>query len=191
MFPGKEANIEPREWSKYANAPQNSPIFNGDDYSMSGNGEFVPGHIGPLLLPAFEGLGLIPIQLDAGLGGGCVTSGPFKNYTVNLGPVNLQDVPVGPDGGLGWNPRCMKRDVGPGVAMKYNNWTAVLRKFSKQLQQYMIANKLHIDVLGQTTLDDFQFELQGRPGSNSIGPHGGGHYTIGYVLVLWLIRFYH
>jgi tyrosinase len=58
------------EWSKYADAPQNSPIFNGDAYSMSGNGEYIPGHPGVKLLPAFEGLGDEPIYLDAGLGGG-------------------------------------------------------------------------------------------------------------------------
>lgn len=31
----------------------------------------------------------------------------------------------------------------------------------------------------QKELEDFQYELQGRPGSASIGPHGGGHYTVG------------
>ena len=122
-------DISNREWSKWADAPQNSPLFNGDAYSMSGNGEFVPGHQGPLLQPAFDGLGSTPIQLAAGLGGGCVTSGPFKNYTVNLGPIGVQDVPVGPDGGLGHNPRCMKRDIGPGVATTFCNWNSVLRKF--------------------------------------------------------------
>jgi len=29
----------------------------------------------------------------------CVKSGPFKNMKVNLGPVGIQDVPVGPEGG--------------------------------------------------------------------------------------------
>ncbi|KLU86915.1 hypothetical protein MAPG_05922 [Magnaporthiopsis poae ATCC 64411] len=34
------------DWAKYADAPQNSPIFNGDDTSLGGNGEFTQ-HQGP------------------------------------------------------------------------------------------------------------------------------------------------
>ncbi|KAK8091708.1 hypothetical protein PG997_002069 [Apiospora hydei] len=30
------------DWSKYAEAPQDSPIFNGEDDSMGGNGEYLP-----------------------------------------------------------------------------------------------------------------------------------------------------
>ncbi|TAQ86703.1 hypothetical protein B7494_g4970 [Chlorociboria aeruginascens] len=138
------------EWSKWADAPQDSPIFNGDDYSMGGNGEYIPH--GDYVFNEQP-----PITLPAGLGGGCVTTGPFKDYVVNLGPIAMDDgSTVGPDGGLGYNPRCMTRDVGPGVAMKYTNWTAVM------------AN-----------VGDFQSELQGRLGSGTIGVHGGGHYTIG------------
>jgi len=45
-------------------------MFNGDGYSMSGNGEFIPGHKGLTLIPAFPGLGTEPIEIDVGLGGG-------------------------------------------------------------------------------------------------------------------------
>jgi hypothetical protein len=38
------------------------------------------------------------------------------------------------------------------------------------------------ETLNQKTLEDFQYQLQGRPGAYTIGPHGGGHYTIGFVL---------
>lgn len=60
-----------REWSKYADAPQNSPIFNGDAYSMSGNGEYIPGKAAVILgTPgAADAIELVP-----GLGGGCVTT---------------------------------------------------------------------------------------------------------------------
>jgi hypothetical protein len=35
------------------------------------------------------------------------------------------NVPTGPDGGFGYNPRCLKRDVGPFCLQKYNNYTRI------------------------------------------------------------------
>lgn len=118
------------EWSKWANSPETSPLFNGDAYSMSGNGQYLPNKPPVVLVPAFPGLGTEPITIPRGFGGGCVTSGPFKDYIVNLGPIGVQDVPPGPDFGLGHNPRCLVRDIGPAVAIKYTNWTAVASKSS-------------------------------------------------------------
>jgi hypothetical protein len=47
--------------------------------------------------------------------------------SVNLGPVGgLDGVAPGPDGGLGYNPRGLKRDVGPAVNMRYANYSTVL-----------------------------------------------------------------
>jgi len=123
---GYQGPIPYWDWPKYASAPQDSPIFNGDDYSMGGNGEYIP-HSGTILYPP-PGASGDPIVLDPGFGGGCVNTGPFKNMQVNLGPVALPNATPGPNGGLGYNPRCLKRDVGPGVALKFTNYTAVLRK---------------------------------------------------------------
>jgi hypothetical protein len=33
--------------------------------------------------------------------------------------------------------------------------------------------------MAKETVEDFQLQLQGSAASGSIGPHGGGHYTIG------------
>ncbi|KAK3690550.1 hypothetical protein B0T22DRAFT_499870 [Podospora appendiculata] len=66
------------DWPKYAAAPQDSPIFNG---------EYIP-HAGPVIEPPAS-IGGGQIQLPAGVGGVLVATGPFVNMTVNLGPCDL------------------------------------------------------------------------------------------------------
>tara|TARA_R110002003_G_scaffold40_11_gene2724 strand:- start:443 stop:778 length:336 start_codon:yes stop_codon:yes gene_type:complete len=60
------------DWGRYA-TPETSPIFDGSDTSMSGQGEKV----------THNSNGIKP----AGNGGGCIVSGPFKDMQVNLGYV--------------------------------------------------------------------------------------------------------
>lgn len=49
--------------------------------------------------------------------------------TVNLGPVGgLEGTAPGPNGGLGYNPRGLKRDVGPALNTRYANYTTILGK---------------------------------------------------------------
>jgi tyrosinase len=55
-------------WGKYPD-PTTSPIFNGDAYSMGGNGEYVKHSGYPL--------GMANVNVPAGNGGGCVRTGPF------------------------------------------------------------------------------------------------------------------
>jgi tyrosinase len=144
----------------YATAPQDSPLFNGDPYSLGGNGEYVP-HPGPIISPP-PGIGGDDIQLPAGLGGGFVTTGPFADMVVNLGPVGgLLDTAPGPLGGLGYNPRGLKRDLGPDMNMRYANYTTILK------------------LLTQPNVDAFRIVSEGVPYTAEIGPHGGVHYTIG------------
>ena len=51
--------------------------------------------------------------------------------TVNLGPVGgLNGTAPGPNGGLGYNPRRMKRDVGPAMTQRYANYSTVLSELS-------------------------------------------------------------
>lgn len=69
------------DWPKYASAPQDSPIFNGDPYSLGGNGEYIP-HNGTVITPP-AGVGGGDIQLPAGLGGGYVVTGPFANSKIS------------------------------------------------------------------------------------------------------------
>ncbi|KAI1468299.1 Di-copper centre-containing protein [Daldinia caldariorum] len=147
-------------WALYANDPASSPIFDGSAYSMSGNGAPIADK-GPITLLLGD---FAPIELPAGTGGGCVTSGPFKDMQVNLGPVSLplNNGTVVTGTGLEHNPRCLKRDISAGVNAAYANATSVVNLIRQH------------DNIG-----DFQMVMQGVPGSGSIGVHGGGHYTIG------------
>jgi tyrosinase len=148
------------DWPKYASAPQNSPLFNGDAYSLGGNGAFL-NLPGPVIVPP-AGVGGGNIQLPAGLGGGLVTTGAFANMTVNLGPVGgLEGVPAGPLGGLGYNPRGLKRNLSPAMNTRYANYTTVLK------------------LLTRPNVDEYRLVSEGVPYTPEIGPHGGVHYTIG------------
>ena len=91
------------DWTKTYKDPARSAVFDGSPASMGSNGKFIPH--GPLNVTAFG----ISYPDPPGTGGGCVESGPFKDLVVNIGPVAYD--PLGPDGGLGANPRCLKRDL--------------------------------------------------------------------------------
>jgi tyrosinase len=62
------------DWGRWAADPEKSPIFDGSETSLSGNGEKI-SHAAS--------------QFPAGNGGGCVQTGPFKNMTVHLGYSSL------------------------------------------------------------------------------------------------------
>ena len=117
--------------------------------------------------------------MPPGLGGGCVETGPFKDQVVNLGPMGLASEPVGPDGGFGWNPRCLKRDVGPALTLRYTNVTSVLSKYfsrSRCLKEHSLTSLK--DLLLAKDLPTFRVTLEGIPYTVEIGSHGGGHFTI-------------
>lgn len=112
-------------WPLWAESPQTSPLFDGSNTSLSGNGEYIEGHEGTILSATGTSEQDITIQLEPGLGGGCVTSGPFKDMVVNLGPIsewNFTDNAAATedaDGGFAYNPRCLKRDIGGNTAMLF------------------------------------------------------------------------
>lgn len=152
------------DWAKTAHTGwEESPIFDGSPTSMSGDGEYVEQG-GDIILGASTGLP--PVYLPTANGGGCVTSGPFRDMTVNLGPAAL-DLPGGkigtnPEGPLAYNPRCLSRDLSNWVNREFANATAIL-----------------LNILQPQDVYDFQMQMQGVPGSGNIGIHGGGHYMLG------------
>ncbi|KAB2579340.1 Tyrosinase central domain protein [Lasiodiplodia theobromae] len=146
-------------WPQYAEDPLSSPIFDGSDTSMSGNGVYrnhTPVYVPSSALPYVE---IPPAQ-----GGGCVYTGPFRNFTTRLGPVSpaYEGLPTNPSAdGLGSNPRCLRRDINPWVSSRF-------------------TNDLNTSSLIETYSDvsDFQTIMQGDFPSGYLGVHTGGHLTI-------------
>jgi len=139
---------------------EKSPIFDGSDYSMGGNGEKLV-QTGDIVL---GGGGLPPLSITTGTGGGCVTTGPFKGMTVNLGPATLAvpgNITLAQPNPMEYNPRCLKRDLTDWINQNFANATSV------------------IHTIKQKTVMDFQMIMQGIPGTGDIGVHGGGHYSFG------------
>ncbi|KAF7594719.1 hypothetical protein BBP40_008612 [Aspergillus hancockii] len=148
-------------WGADADNLEKSQVFDGSDTSMSGNGEYIPDQPDVKLY-----LGNYPaVDLPPGTGGGCVTSGPFKDYQLHLGPAALS-LPGGnmteAANPLTYNPRCLKRSLTTEILQRYNTFTKIVEL-----------------ILDNDDVWDFQMTMQGIPGSGSIGVHGGGHYSMG------------
>ncbi|KAL5411653.1 hypothetical protein PMIN06_003663 [Paraphaeosphaeria minitans] len=130
------------DWGRWASSPETSPIFDGSETSISGQGEKV----------THNSNGMKP----AGNGGGCIASGPFKDMKVNLGPMaTLGDTlpPKNPrSDGYGYNPRCIKRDIS-GYLTQRDATTA----------------KIAALISGQSTIGNFQNQMQSGTGVHPAG----------------------
>lgn len=148
-------------WARYSNNVINAPLFDGSDTSISGNGAFVPNRTTMYFPPDTQVISLPPSQ-----GGGCVKSGPFKDYKVNLGPIALEGVNTTSsnpqEDGLGYNPRCLRRDLSVLAASGASD-----------------ANITKL-ITNNDNIAGFQDEMQGPFGYNipEYGVHAAGHYMI-------------
>jgi len=127
---------------------------------MGGNGAKIQ-QTGDIVL---GGGGLPYLSLPTGSGGGCVTTGPFKNMTVNLGPADLSipgNITLAQANPLAYNPRCLKRDLTDAINTRFANATSIM------------------NTIKQKAIYDFEMIMQGIPGSGDLGVHGGGHYSFG------------
>ena len=142
-------------WPATAYDLENSPIFNGDEYSMSGNGIYED--TGPLVLaPTF--------QLPKGTGGGCVTNGPFAGMNYTMQPISIQLLIQGgalPPTAFTKNESCLTRDLNSYVAQTQTNWT------------------IFDGAVAAANLSDFDVLLNGVIGGGVLGLHSGAHFTLG------------
>ncbi|KAF1837597.1 Di-copper centre-containing protein [Decorospora gaudefroyi] len=146
-------------WAWWYENPGKSPLFDGSDTSISNGGTFVPGR-NSTCIPSVEAG--CPIVLPPGEGGGCVT-GPLANWTVSLGPIQTHAEGIKPNpqaDGLGYNPRCLNRDVSKEAA--YSSRDEVITALIEDSN----------DVL------TFQNRMQGDFANGYLGVHSAGHYTI-------------
>lgn len=102
-----------------------------------------------------------------------MTSGPFKDWQVNLGPIfsdhtctPANPIPdlANPLVGLGYNPRCLKRDI--------SAWTS--SQWSTDAET--------VKLLNSPTIQKFWEDMQGGVPAfenNFMGVHTAGHFTIG------------
>ncbi|QIW97365.1 hypothetical protein AMS68_002883 [Peltaster fructicola] len=143
------------DWQMDAEAPQDSELFNGDQYSMGSNGDYIANRTDTWVWPQ-------EVTFPPGTGGGCVSKGPFSNYTVNLGPL---DNPYGGNvvSNYQHNPRCLVRDLNPWFSRQYNTYTNITNL-----------------IMNHNNIVDFQAEAQGYfSRADPFGMHGGGHWMAG------------
>ncbi|KAK0730293.1 hypothetical protein B0H67DRAFT_503586 [Lasiosphaeris hirsuta] len=139
------------DWGRWSADPEKSPIFDGSETSLSGNGKKT-AHRASSFAPA-------------GNGGGCIETGPFKNITVHLGPVSPAIDPAPPRNprtdGYGDNPRCLRRDISNNLSSKYSRTQDIVA---------LITNSKNIGT--------FQDTMQAVTPGGGMGVHNAGHYTI-------------
>lgn len=146
---------------RYSNAVIGAPLFDGSDTSISGNGIDFPH--GPIVLAANG----TSVEIPPLEGGGCVTSGPFANYTITLGPVGLAAIndsrPNPRADGKGYNPRCFRRalNVVSASGASDANCTKLITSYSD--------------------IGSFQDNMQGpfAYGIPEYGVHASAHYMVG------------
>ena len=127
--------------------------MDGSPLSMGGNGAYIPNRQPTNTTLTDDSIQPVPPTT----GGGCIATGPFANWTANLGNVGWLTAEVGPDHGLGYNPRCVRRDISLNTSQTEMKPSQVLKALDA----------------GDS------FEAFDKVVEAADGVHSGGHATIG------------
>lgn len=141
------------DWPKYLEDPSKSSIFDGSEYSFSGDGEAVPHGTLNLTTPGGPPPGVFIIR-PPGSGGGCVQGGPFENLTLHVDATNDgSSTPIR----IFERPRCLKRDFYFPILRHRNSY--------ENVTSLILENK---------SIHGFHPTVEER-----MGVHPGGHEFIG------------
>lgn len=159
-------------WERHSANQSDSPVWKPGPTSFGGNGAYIPH--GPTNASVLDVEPPFYLYRSPGTGGGCISSGPFANSTITLGPVTPEPNPI-PNNtyGLQSNPRCLKRDL------------------DDALSATSLTYKVIADLMQTSTIHDFHplLENTAHPSShNYMGGDGGDFYTSPNDPVFYLIH---
>lgn len=142
-------------WPKTADNLHGSAVFDGSEFSMSGDGVYVDS--GPVVLSP-------SLQIPHGTGGGCVTTGPFAGLQTTMQPIPVSFITQGlplPSTAFQLNQSCLTRDLNAFAAQTWTNYTA--------LEACLEAD----------TPASFDAQINGIIGGGTLGLHSGAHFIVG------------
>lgn len=142
-------------WPATADNLRGSKIFNGDEFSMSGDG-YPNGNDSIILSPT--------LQIPHGSGGGCIMSGPFKGMNYTTPPISNAFLINGtepPESLYARKDACLTRDLNEYAAKTWCNETAV---------EIAVA---------EPNLGVFEDLINGVIGGGKLGIHSGAHFIAG------------
>ncbi|KAI8627356.1 Di-copper centre-containing protein [Xylariaceae sp. FL1651] len=158
------------DWGRWASDPEKSPIFDGSDTSMSGNGEKTTH---------------TSFMAPVGNGGGCIVSGPFKNMTANLGPIAPAISPAPPTNprsdGFGYNPRCLRRDISNQLSSRYTRTQDIVNLISNSQNIASFQNTMQAPGTGVHT--GGHFTIAGDPGGDFYTSPGDPAFYLHHAMI--------